>query len=87
MLHSPPPPSPTPTPRRSFVIRSDVYLNFTNSNVELNYAILPQICVFCFAIIAMLWLMFLHFCNNARYVCFTTALAQWILSLNFCHGS
>ena len=43
-------------------------------NCPLNYAILSQICVFCFAIIAMLWLMFLHFCNNVRYVCFTTNL-------------
>ena len=69
-----PSPSPTPTPRRSFVTRSDVYFNFTNYNVELNYAILSQICVFCFAIITMLWLVFLHLFNNVRYVCFTTNL-------------
>ena len=76
-----PSPSPTPTPRRSFVTRSDVYFNFTNYNVELNYGILSQICVFCFAIIAMLWLMFLHFCNNVTYVCFATNLSLFTKKL------
>ena len=67
-------PSPSPAPRRSLVTRSDVHFNITNYKVELNYSIFSQICVFCFAIITMLWLMFLYICNNVRYVCFTTNL-------------
>ena len=71
---TPPSPSLTPTPMRPLDTRSDVYINISNNNVDLNYSVLFQICVLSLAIIIILWLSYLHYCNNVRYVCFTTNL-------------